>query len=80
MKKLTMDARKTHQIFLEKNLWEMARLLSKKYTKMGIPICGKADGSASWYIRNALLERMKKESVKLDLLNLTDCNIYNIQG
>lgn len=72
-------ARTQHQIFLEDSLWEIARILSRKYTKIGRPICGKRDGSASWYIRNAVIERMKAEGVRLDMLDLTDSEIYNIQ-
>jgi hypothetical protein len=64
------------QIFTEKSLWDLARKLSKRYTKLGKPVCGKTDGSSSWYFRNAVLERMKKDGVKIELLELTDCEIY----
>ena len=73
------NARTPHQVFLEKELFDMATTLSRKYTKMGKPICGKSGGSASWYIRNALLERMEREGVKLDLIDLTDPKIYEIR-
>ena len=74
-----MKSRVQGQIFLEKKLWEMARQLSTRYTVMGKTVCGKADGSASWYIRNALLERMQHDGVKLELMELTYCNIYPIK-
>lgn len=79
MKKKYDNPRKPVQIFLEEDLVSIARSLSKKYTRMGKPVCGKRDGSASWYIRNALLERMRREGVKLDIVGLTDCDIYEIR-
>ena len=63
-------------VFAEPDMWEMARLLSKRYTKMGKPVCGKRDGSASWYFRNAALERMQKDGVKIDQLRLSNYQIY----
>lgn len=79
MKKQQASPRTQHQIFLEDSVWAMAATLSRKYTQGGKPVCGKRVGSASWYIRNAILERMKSEGVKLDHMALTDSEIYSIR-
>ena len=70
------NPRTQHQIFAEDSVWEMARHLSKRYTSMDKPICGKRNVSASWYFRNAVLERIRLDGAKLDALGLTDCKIY----
>jgi hypothetical protein len=58
-------------IFIEKDLVRAARQHSLKYRA-----CGKEVGSASWYIRNAVLERLKKDGAPIESLDLTDYQIW----
>lgn len=70
--------RRPHPVFLEDDLVSAALLMSRKYTRMGKPICGKRDGSASWYIRQALLEKLTRDKFRVDLQALTDYRIYDL--
>jgi hypothetical protein len=64
------------QIFIEDKLIDEARELSKLYSEDDRLVCGKRQGSASWYIRNAVLERMLKQGVDLSTMELTDDRIF----
>ena len=76
MKTKNKVQRKPHQVFLEDDLINMAAQLSRQYTIVGKTVFHKPQ-SASWYIRNALVERMVREGKSVGAFGLTDYSYYD---
>lgn len=69
---MKVNRKKTH-VFLEEDLVIESREMSKEYPHL--PVIRKAGGSASWYVRQAVMEKLKRDGIALSALELNDFTI-----